>query len=88
MVHLSVIYMLAIRGLLGFMHTYGVHLSPSVQSWRSESAGNRNGARRRLQAQRGTPVDGTCLTQYAARAHSTRLLQMSGTNQRQVCASR
>src|SRR6516165_7805339 len=63
MVHLSVIYLLAIRGLVGIMHTYGVHLSPSVQGWRSGSAGNRNGARRRVQAQRRTHVDGTCLTQ-------------------------
>src|SRR6516164_4527647 len=35
MVHLSVIYLLAIRGLVGFMHTYGVHPSPAVQSWRA-----------------------------------------------------
>src|SRR6516225_4836734 len=57
MVHLSVIYLLAIRGLVGFMHTYGVHLSPSVQSWRSGSAGNRHGALARLLAQRRTQWD-------------------------------
>ena len=45
------------------------------------------GMERWLEEQRRTHVDGTCLTQYAVRGHSTRLLQMSDTNQRQVCAS-